>query len=280
MAELAGAAGARATPPSTLRQYAILLRIGLTSAIQYRADFAMTAIGAICYEAVSLAFVGVIVYAFGSIGGWSLVEVAFVYGIRSMGHALHGILSGQLWATDRVVREGEFDRYLLRPINPLMQLLTRRFQVTAVGDLVFGLVILSVTAVAAPVSWSVGLVAYLIVAVLGSAFLESAVMLALSSLTFRLLVSGPLLQVADTVFVTFGPYPLSVLPRSVAYLLTFGLPLAYAAFFPAAVLLGRTDDLFVPVWLAMASPAIGLLLYVAAVAFFHRQMRHYSSPGH
>jgi ABC-2 type transport system permease protein len=269
-----------ARPPSALRQWVVLLRIGLASAVQYRADFAMTAVGAICYEAVSLAFVGVIVYAFGSIGGWSLVEVAFVYGIRCMGHALHGVLSGQLWATDRVVREGEFDRYLLRPINPLIQLLTRRFQVTAVGDIVFGLVVLSVTAVAAPVAWSVGSVAYLVVAVVGSAFLESAVMLAIASSTFRLLVSGPILQMADTVFVTFGPYPLSVLPRGVAYLLTFVLPLAYAAFFPAAVLLQRTNDLFVPTWMAVASPAIGLLLYVAAVAFFHRQMRHYSSPGH
>ena len=60
---------------------------------------------------MSLAFVGVIIFAFGSIGGWGLIEVAFVYGIRAMGHALHGLLSGQLWATDNVVREGEFDRY-------------------------------------------------------------------------------------------------------------------------------------------------------------------------
>lgn len=257
-----------------------MLRIGFTSAIQYRADFVLTSIGAICYEAASLAFIGVIIFAFGDIGGWGLVEVAFVYGIRSMGHALHGFLSGQLWDTDTVIREGEFDRYLLRPVNPLVQLLTRRFTVTAFGDLAFGLVVLVVTARMAPVTWSLGSVTYLIIAVVGSAFLESAVMLAIASSSFRLLVSTPLLQVADRVFVTFGPYPLTVFPRAVAYLLTFVLPLAYAAFFPAAVLLGRTDDLFVPIWLALASPAVGLLLYVAAVILFHRQLRHYASPGH
>lgn len=277
---VASSSGQANRSPSTLRQYAVLLRIGLRSAMQYRADFAFTAFGAVCYEAVSIAFVGVLVHAFGSIGGWSLVEVAFVYGIRAMGHAFHGLLSGQLWATDDVVRRGEFDRYLLRPVNPLVQLLTRRFQITAVGDLVFGLGLLTITAVAAPVSWSVGSVGYLIVAVLGSALVESAVMLAIASLAFRLLGSSPVLGVADTIFVTFGPYPLSVLPRGVAYLLTFLLPLAFAAFFPAAVLLDRTEDLFVPLWLAYASPAIGVLLYVAAVVLFHRQSRHYASPGH
>ena len=269
-----------ASLPSPLRQYAVLVRLGFASAIQYRADFVMTAVGAIFYEAVSLAFVGVVIHAFGSIGGWTFTEVAFVYGIRTMGHALHGVLSGQLWATDYVVREGEFDRFLLRPINPLIQLITLRFQVTAVGDIAFGIVVLAITAVAAPIDWSVGRVAFLVAAVVGSALTESAVMLAISSLTFRLLASSPMLQVADTVFVTFGPYPLSVLPRAVSYLLTFVLPLAFAAYLPAAILLHRTGDLFVPVWLGFAAPAVGVMLYTAAVALFHQQTRSYSSPGH
>ncbi len=240
----------------------------------------MTAVGAIFYEAMSLAFVGVIVHAFGSIGGWSLAEVAFVYGIRAMGHALHGLVSGQLWSTDLVVRQGEFDRYLVRPVNPLIQLLTRSFQVTAVGDIIFGVAVLAVTAVATSISWSIGSVAYLLAAVVGSALVESAVMLATASLSFRLFAATSIARVADNIFVTFGPYPLSVLPRAVSYLLTFVLPLAFAAFFPAAILLGRTDDLFVPEWLAAASPAVGAVLYVGAVALFHRQMRYYSSPGH
>jgi viologen exporter family transport system permease protein len=266
--------------PSPLRQYAVLLRMGVASAVQYRADFVMTAVGAIFYEAVSLAFVGVVIHAFGSIGGWSFTEVAFIYGIRTMGHALHGVISGQLWSADGVVRQGEFDRFLLRPVDPLMQLLTRRFQVTAVGDIVFGIVVLILTAVAAPIDWTAGRLAYLLAAVVGSALTESAVMLAMASLTFRLLAANPILSVADTVFVTFGPYPLSVLPKGVAYLLTFVLPLAFAAYLPAAVLLGRTSDLYVPLWLAYAAPAVGIVLYLAAVRFFHQQMRSYSSPGH
>lgn len=90
----------------------------------------------------------------------------------------------------------------------------------------------------------------------------------------------PLLSIVDTVFVTFGPYPLSVLPRAVGYLLTFIVPLAFAGFFPAAILLGRIRELFVPVWLAAVSPVVGVILYAVAVGFFHRQLRHYASPGH
>lgn len=271
---------AEARPPSTLRQYAILTRIGITAALQYRADFVLVSLGAVFYEAASLAFVGVILSAFGDIAGWTLTEIAFIYGIRATGHALHSLLSGQLWTTDIVVREGEFDRYLVRPVNPLLQLITRRFQVTAIGDLVFGIAVLAITAVAAPISWSPLRIGYLVLVVIGSACAESAVMLAISALTFRLTVSQPLLSIIDTVFVTFGPYPVSVLPRIVGYLLTFVVPLAFAGFFSAALLLGRIRDLFVPVWLAAISPAIGIALYALAVLFFHRQLRHYASPGH
>jgi ABC-2 type transport system permease protein len=269
-----------AKPPSSLRQYKVLIRVGLASALQYRGDFTLRAVAAIFYEAMSLAFVGVIVHAFGSIGGWGLTEVGFIYGIRSLGHALHGVVSGQLWSTDAVVRQGEFDRYLLRPINPLVQLLTRRFQVSAVGDIVFGVVVLSVTGAASGIDWQVWTIAYLLAAVIGSALVESAVMLAIASLSFRLLAATSILTVADSVFVTFGPYPLSVLPRTMSYLLTFVVPLAFAGFLPAAILLGRTDDLFIPVWLAAGSPVVGALLYTGAVVFFHRQIRSYSSPGH
>jgi ABC-2 type transport system permease protein len=66
----------------------------------------------------------------------------------------------------------------------------------------------------------------------------------------------------------------------VSYLLTFVLPLAFAAYLPAAILLQRTSDLFVPLWLGFAAPAVGVVLYIAAVAFFRQQMRSYSSPGH
>jgi len=106
------------------------------------------------------------------------------------------------------------------------------------------------------------------------------VMLGIAGLSFRLLSVNPLLSAADMMFVTFGPYPLSVLPRAVAWILTLVIPLAFTAYFPAAILLGRTDDLYVPIWLAVASPLVGLLLWLGSIRFFHHQIRHYASPGH
>jgi len=61
--------------------------------------------------------------------------------------------------------------------------------------------------------------------------------------------------------------------------LTFVLPIAFVAYFPATVLLGRTDALSVPAWLAALAPLVGALLFTAAYTFWRHQIRHYSSSG-
>jgi ABC-2 type transport system permease protein len=46
------------------------------------------------------------------------------------------------------------------------------------------------------------------------------------------------------------------------------------------VLLGRTEELVVPVWAAQLSPLAGPLLLVLGIAVFRGMSRWYSSPGH
>ena len=45
-------------------------------------------------------------------------------------------LFDNLWALgQRLVRKGEFDKYLTRPINPLFHILVETFQIDALGEL-------------------------------------------------------------------------------------------------------------------------------------------------
>ena len=48
-------------------------------------------------------------------------------------------LFDNLWALgQRLVRKGEFDKYLTRPINPLFHILVETFQIDALGELLVG----------------------------------------------------------------------------------------------------------------------------------------------
>lgn len=48
----------------------------------------------------------------------------------------------------------------------------------------------------------------------------------------------------------------------------------------ATVVLGHTEGLVVPLWLAQLSPLAGPVMLVAGVAVFRYLSRWYASPGH
>ncbi len=55
-------------------------------------------------------------------------------------------LFDNLWDLGRrLVRKGEFDKYLTRPINPLFHILVETFQIDALGELLVGGILLGTT---------------------------------------------------------------------------------------------------------------------------------------
>jgi ABC-2 type transport system permease protein len=83
----------------------------------------------------------------------------------------------------------------------------------------------------------------------------------ISAVAFRTLSVRSLRVFIDGIFTTIGRYPLTILSAVTNLLLTFVLPLAFVACFPATVLLRRTGELSVPPALAAAAPAVGFALF-------------------
>ncbi len=56
-------------------------------------------------------------------------------------------------------------------------------------------------------------------------------------------------------------------------------PVAFIAYLPAAVITGRVAGSGVPGWLALASPAAGLVLFTAARMLWNWALKRYESIG-
>ena len=78
---------------------------------------------------------------------------------------------------------------------------------------------------------------------------------------------------------TFGDYPFSIFPLAARAVLTYVLPVAFVAYLPAAVLMGRAGTTGVTAGLAYASPAVGPVLYILARYAWYRALRHYDPVG-
>jgi ABC-2 type transport system permease protein len=63
-------------------------------------------------------------------------------------------------------------------------------------------------------------------------------------------------------------------------LLTFALPIAFVAYLPATVLLGRTGELSIHPLFAYLAPLAGAIVFTLAARFWLSEIRHYQSSGH
>ncbi len=253
---------------------------GLRGALQYRADTLIVIVMALVFQGTGFAFAWVILTRFDAIGGWSLGEIAFLYGLRLIVHAVAGVLAGPFFGLEWQVRSGQFDRYLVRPVSPLLQFMTQSVQVSVLGDLLGGLAIFAAATALTDVAWTPIAIGYLLLAILGGALVELATRVLIGALTFKTLSSAPLMFLSDSVFSTYANYPLSIFGSALAWIFTFLIPLALVAYLPATVLLDRTAELQVTPLLAYAAPLAGVIWLAVAVRVFNSQLGNYQSAGH
>lgn len=256
-----------------------LASASIRSEFQYRANAITSIMGGILYQITGFIVVWIVVARFTDLGGWGLPEITFLYGMRLTSHGIFYACFSQMFEADRVMINGEYDRFLVRPMPPLVQLFTRKLRINAFGDLIGGTALLTAASLNSAVDWSPLAVLFLLGAVVGGALVEGAVQITLGSLSFRFLQTMSVRTTVNEVFNVYGNYPFSIFPGALRYLLTFVLPVAFVAFLPATVLLDRTDALHVSPVLASVTPLVGLGLFLIALRIWNAQSRHYQSSG-
>jgi ABC-2 type transport system permease protein len=265
---------------TTLGIVASLMAASLRSELQYRANFVVRVLYGLIFQLTGFAFIGVVLGRFGEIGGWGVGDVAFLYGLRLLVHALRGLVFGNVDHVENLVRDGGFDRIMVRPLAPLLQVMAARIPISDTGNLLGGLGLFLAANALAGVAWTPPALLYLGLAIVGGGLVEAAIELACATLAFRLLSAQAFYVLLNDLNNTLGNYPFTIYGGVVRWALTFVLPIAFIAYLPATVLLGRTDELSVHPALAYAAPVIGVLLFMLAYWFWQHELRAYQSAGH
>ena len=75
--------------------------------------------------------------------------------------------------------------------------------------------------------------------------------------------------------IRFSRYPITIYSLPIRFLLTFVLPFAWVAFYPATWFLGSAEF----GRLALLTPLVGLTVFGGAVLIWQRGVRNYASTG-
>ncbi|MEV7414242.1 ABC transporter permease [Streptomyces sp. NPDC089919] len=284
---MAPAAGRAAGPPrgalwrvrDGLRGYGLIVGMWVRSTMAYRASFLLMVVGSALTSGLDFVAIFIMFRQVDALGGFSLPEVALLYGSTTVSLGLTDLALGN---TDRVgarIRDGSLDTMLVRPVPLFAQLAADRFALRRVGRISQGLFALGWALAAVDVAWTPGRVLLVPLMVLGGSLIFAAVFVAGAAFQF---VAGDAAEVQNAF--TYGgatmlQYPPGVFARELVRGVTFVVPLAFVNWVPALHLLGRPDPMGLPDWAAYASPLVAVVVLVPASLAWRAGVRAYRSTG-
>ncbi|MDG1480696.1 MAG: ABC-2 family transporter protein [Myxococcota bacterium] len=261
-------------PTSRLAIYGRYLLMRAKVRLAYRGDFLLNAVGDLLVAAIGVVFLWAVFSHVPDIAGWSFSEVLLIWGLAETSTGLFFVLFQGLWhVNQRYLLQGELDRVLLRPLDPYTQVLLDNINLE---DLPVGLLGVGMIAVALPglppLSWSQWVMLPVFVA--GGVAILGGVLTGVSSAGFRIHHRGTAVGLVYQSAV-FNRYPLDIFHQRIQLALTWVVPFAFVAFFPATWYCGRTE------WLpfAFAQPVVAAVVLIGGVGLWRRGMLSYRSPG-
>ena len=262
-----------------VRVYLLIVGMWVRSTMAYRTSFVLTALGN--FAATGLDFV-MILLMFSHItvlGGFTLAEVAFLYGSTSTAFGVADLVMGSMDRLGRRVRDGTLDTLLLRPAPVLAQVAADRFALRRLGRITQGSLVLAWAVLRIDVHWTVVKVLMVPMMLLSGSVIFCAVYVAGGAFQF---VAGDASEVQNSV--TYGgntmlQYPPAIFAHELVRGVTFVVPLAFVNWLPALHILGRPDPLGLPGWVDFASPAVAVACCGLAGAAWRAGLRSYRSTG-
>ncbi|MBG0785174.1 MAG: ABC-2 family transporter protein [Anaerolineaceae bacterium] len=258
-----------------------LFRIQIRSQLQYPVSFILEVIsGAIIlgffFVAFALAF-----SQFDSIGGWTLGEVAFVWGISEFSFGIMDMLfSGFDYDTfGPLVRKGQFDQLLLRPASITLQVLGSRFVIRRLGKILEGLIIFIFGLSRLSIAWTPVKVLYIPVMVLSQVCFYGSLFIAGATTTFWTMERLEILNIFTYGGNEIMSYPMHIFPRPIRMIFTFIVPAIFMSYFPAVFILNKPDPLHAPGFFSFLAPFLGIVMMWLALRFWRFGIRNYQSSG-
>lgn len=215
--------------------YSLYFAQFLKSRLSYKGDFFASLAGNLGASLSGILFVWFLMdgSTVTDLRGWLRDEVLFVYGYSFIATGLFLLLAPNLFDFgNRYIIQGQFDRVLLRPLNPLSQVLFESFSLESLSNVVVGATVMTVAKNNLGIRFSIADYLWIVVSAVSGAVILLSVFVFLASLSFhfedRMGISPPFYNL-----INFSRYPITIFNRVIQIILSVLVPFAFVAFYPA-----------------------------------------------
>jgi ABC-2 type transport system permease protein len=259
------------------RQY---WRINVLTTLEYRENFLTWFAFLFVYHGAALAALWIVLDRFPSMQGWSFRDMAFLYALWMAAHALHNTLFSAVGDVPEHIRDGEFDRLLVRPLDTLFQTIATPGQIFP-DELILAIMTLIAATIFSGARVDATFLVFVPLIVAGGALIDLGVNLAISTAAFWFVKVDALRWIFVQLEQEFTRYPIGIYSRGVRLILTIIVPVAFMNYFPAAYFLHKGENaLALPPAVGLFTPLIGVAFVSIAYTFWRFGLNRYQGVGH
>ena len=258
----------------------VYTRTIMKSWFQYKVDAILRSLTVFLREATGIFVIYFTLLKFDTLNGWDIQELLFLFSLLFLTYGILIVFFTGLRDFGKTVRNGGFDRFILRPRGLLFQIIFSNADwFAAIGHGGLGIVLFVISAGNVGIVWNLRTVIYYIAAVIGGVLIQGAIFLLLASLNIYLLETKSLKDLLYWNMRKFAGYPVSIFHKAIQFCMIYVVPFAFINYFPAQYLLRKEYMAGYPAVYMYLTPVIGVCLYLAAYGFWRYSIRFYKSSG-
>lgn len=256
-----------------MRLYWKFFSIHLKSEMAYPASFFLSCAGRLLVTVNSLLGIIVIMWRFSAIGDYTAGEVLLGFGVVMTAFNLAECFARGFDVFSKIVREGTFDRLVVRPRGLVFQVICQDMRMASLPNIVLGSLVILYGARASGIAWTVPKALVLLSMVACGSLLFFGVFLVYAALCFFTMEGLEFINIFTDGIRTFSQFPFDIYGKGVLFFTTAVMPMAMVQYWPLQYLMGKGRAIY------GMFPVLSLWFLIPCWLAWRLGIRHYASAG-
>ena len=242
--------------------------------LEYRKAFIISVIGTFLITFLLTISIYFLFEEFGSIGTWTFYEVAFLFGMVFWNFSLAEMFLRGLDHFDKIIKNGEFDRILIRPQNLLLQATCTEFDFSKIGRAIQCIAIIIIAIANISISWNLYKILVFILMNIGCFIIFLGIFILKASFCFWTIDGLEFMNILAEGGKKVAQYPIDIYAKWFRMFFTFIVPFGLVNYYPVIYLFGKVDN-----WYYGLFPLFTIIFLIPCLIVWKIGVKHYESTA-